>query len=240
MILFLGDSFTWGQGLQYIYLVEKGGWTWEDCQKIIPPNIRLERLGFNEDEFRKNNSFPSLVAKKLDLPFVVGKFENGGDNQTIFTILESLRPFISNNNVYCVVIQFSDAGRSLVHDYDEKLGSIDEQIELQVSRIDKICKESNLSWIGFSWQEDIGNILKENYNENYIPLIQNGIEYTNFSWIENVKLKPLFLSNTYPIKDDHFNIDGHKFISEMIYDKIMKRSDLVETLKNYKNYLINK
>ena len=58
MIVFLGDSFTWGQGLQYIHLVEKKGWSWEDCSKIIPPNLNLDWFVFYEDEYRKQNSFP--------------------------------------------------------------------------------------------------------------------------------------------------------------------------------------
>jgi hypothetical protein len=239
MILFLGDSFTWGQGLQYIHLVENKGWSWKDCEKIIPPKIQMESLGFDEDEFRKNNSFPYLVAKKLDLPFVVGRFENGGDNQTTYKILQSINPFITSNNIFCIVVQFSDAGRSLSHEYDEKIGTIDEQIQLQVSRINKLCQEYKVPWIGFSWQSDIGNILKENFGENYIPLIKDNIEYTNFSFVDNKKLKPLFLSHTYPIKDDHFNVDGHKFISEMIYNKITKRNDLVKKLVDYKSLFNN-
>ena len=30
-ILFLGDSFTWGQGLQYYHLIENEGWDWKKC-----------------------------------------------------------------------------------------------------------------------------------------------------------------------------------------------------------------
>lgn len=38
MILFVGCSFTWGAGLQYEYLIEKENYSFEQIQKMIPPN----------------------------------------------------------------------------------------------------------------------------------------------------------------------------------------------------------
>lgn len=239
MIIFLGDSFTWGQGLQYIYLTEKKGWSWEECSNIVPPNLNLEWLGFEENEFRKTNSFPYMVSKKLDLSFSVGRFENGGDNQTIYQMLTQLMPFCTNNNIFCVVIQFSDASRSLAHEYDPMEGSIEKQIENQVKRISKFCQTNKIPWVGVSWQPEIGDILKNNYSENYIPIIYNGIEYTNFS-TRHEGLADLFLTHNYPIDDQHFNLKGHELVSDMIYTKIMQRLDLVEKLEYYRNEIKNK
>lgn len=238
MIVFLGDSFTWGQGLQYIHLTEEKGWTWEACSKIIPPNLNLEWLGFDEDEYRKKNSFPHLVSKKLDLPYVVGRFENGGDNQTIFQMLENMLPFCTHNNIFCLVIQFSDASRSLHREYNESIGGIDEQIENQVKRISEFCNMNNIPWIGVSWQTDIGNILKEKYPNNYIPIIYNETEYTNFSK-HHIDLAELLLTHNYPIKDEHFNLKGHEVISDMIYNKILTRTDLMDTLGKHKQQIEN-
>ena len=238
MIVFLGDSFTWGQGLQYIYLTEHKGWTWEECSKIIPPNLNLEWLGSDEDEYRKKNAFPYLVSKRLDLPYVVGRFENGGDNQTIFQMIENMMPFCTTNNIFCLVIQFSDASRSLQHEYDESLGSIDEQIENQVKRISEHCNKNNIDWVGVSWQPEIGNILKEKYSKNYIPINYNGIEYTNFS-TRHIGLSELFLTYSYPIDDEHFNLDGHKVIAESILNKISFRKDLIDKHIRYKAEIEN-
>jgi len=238
MIVFLGDSFTWGQGLQYIYLTEHKGWTWEECSKIIPPNLNLEWLEFDEDEFRKKNSFPYLVAKELNLPFQVTRFENGGDNVTILQSLQNIMPFCTPNNIFCFVVQFSDASRSLAHEYNPLDGSIEKQIENQIIRIDNQCKLLDVPWIGVSWQPEIGNILKEKYSKNYIPINYNGIEYTNFS-TRHIGLSELFLTHSYPIDDEHFNLDGHKVIAESILNKISFRNDLIDKHIRYKAEIEN-
>lgn len=239
MILFLGDSFTWGQGLQYINLTNKKGWTWEECSKIVPPKLNLEWLGFEEDEFRKINSFPYLVARKLDLPFNVCRFENGGDNQTIYQMINDMTPFCTTNNVFCLVIQFSDASRSLHYEYEPSLGSIENQIENQVKRISKLCDIKQIPWVGLSWQPEIGDILKNNYSDNYIPIIYNEVEYSNFS-TRHSGLADLFLNFDYPIDDQHFNLKGHKIIADLIYNKIMSRKDLIGKLNYYKTEIKNK
>lgn len=233
MILFLGDSYTWGQGLQYIHLVESKGWTWKQCENIVPPNANMEWLGLDEDEFRKKNSFPYLVAQKLDIPFSVGRFENGGDNQTTYQMLQSINPFISTNNIFCIIVQFSEPSRSLAHEYDESLGTIEEQIKLQVSRIDSYCKKTNIDWLGISWQPEIGEILKSEYSENYVPIMYNEKEFTNFS-TRYSELSNMFLKNTYPINDEHFNLDGHKLIAESILNKIYSTKYLIDKLIKYK------
>ena len=206
MIIFLGDSFTWGQGLQYIHLTEEKGWTWEECAKIVPPNLNLEWLGFDEDEYRKKNAFPYLVAKEFNLPFQVTRFENGGDNITTLQSLQNMMSFCTPNNIFCFVIQ---------------------------------CKLLDVPWVGVSWQPEIGDILKEKYPYNYIPIIYNGIEYTNFS-TRHSGLADLFLTDNYPIKDDHFNLYGHKLIADLIINKMHTRNDLMNKLSYYKNEIQNK
>lgn len=238
MIIFLGDSFTWGQGLQYLHLIDKKGWGWEDCQKIVPPKVQMEWLGFEEDEFRKQNSFPYLVSKKINLPFCVGRFENGGDNQTIFQMINNMQPFISVNNIFCLVIQFSEPSRSLHYEFNESLGSIEQQIENQVIRIDNFCKLAQIPWLGISWQPEIGDYLKKFYNENYVPIIYKEKEYTNFSSI-NYELKDIFLQGIYPIEDGHLNLEGHKLLSEMIYSKMISNNSICEKL-NFYNQTIKK
>ena len=46
MILFVGCSFTWGAGLQYEYLIEQENYSFEQIQKMIPPNYRLEHCSY--------------------------------------------------------------------------------------------------------------------------------------------------------------------------------------------------
>ena len=58
MILFVGCSFTWGAGLQYEYLIEKENYSFEQIQKMIPPNYFLEHCSHKADKYRQENTFP--------------------------------------------------------------------------------------------------------------------------------------------------------------------------------------
>ena len=77
--------------MQYIHLVEKKGWSWEDCSKIIPPNLNLEWLGFDEDEYRKQNSFPYLVSKKINISKIKDLSDIGTTNDSK----------LSSSNFFC-------------------------------------------------------------------------------------------------------------------------------------------
>ena len=44
-------------------------------------------------------------------------------------------------------------------------------------------KNKNSKWIGFSWREDFGKLLKQYYPDNYIPLTHNNKSYNNFGKI---------------------------------------------------------
>ena len=234
MILFLGDSFTWGQGLQYYYLTKHKCWSWKDCQEFVSSNPRFEWLGFAEDEFRKRNSFSYLVSKKLDVSYNVLRLENGGDNKVSYEILKNIQPYITPNNIPLIVLQFSSPARSILNKTEPEYNDIDKQIEYQVERIAKFCDSLNIEWLGISWQKEIGEILKNKYSKNYIPIIYKNSEYSCFSLQDNLELSPLFIETTEKIDDGHFNLEGHEVIADSIFKKIYSRTDLIETIK-YKN-----
>lgn len=234
MILFIGDSFTYGQGLQYYYLTEHKGWSWEDCQKFVEENKRFEWLGFEEDEFRRKNSFPYLVSKEIDLPFQTPRFENGSDNQVSFNILENIQPFCTTNNISLIVIQFSEPSRSILNGDEPKFDTMDEQIEFQVKRIANILDEINVDWLGISWMPEIGKILREKYPKNFVPIIYKNLKYDCFEPSYNPTLKPLTLQNTEKVQDGHFNLLGHQIIADSIIKKYNSRTDLVEKIKRFK------
>jgi lysophospholipase L1-like esterase len=235
MILFLGDSFTWGQGLQYYYLTEHKGWNWEDCQNFVSDNKRFETLEFEADEFRKKNSFSYLVSKELDLPFHTPRIENGGDNQVSYQILQNIQSLISTTNISLIIVQFSSPTRSILNNTEPKFNTIQRQIEHQVERISNLCNECGIEWLGISWQEEIGEILKKEYTKNYIPIQYKNSKYKSFDYTMNPSLKPLFIEETEKIEDGHFNLEGHKVIADSILKKIYSRTDLIEKIKKIKN-----
>jgi lysophospholipase L1-like esterase len=239
MILFVGCSFTWGSGLQYEYLLEKG-WSLDkltnDLNRIITKDS-IDPLDYKADEYRKNHGWPNLVAKKLNKPYVVGTYCNSASN--LNQILESIRHTkelaiaSKSNQIDTVVVQFTDWTRDGYEIDGRPLAdnSITKTIESQIKQIADECdairnsefisnhsySNSYPAWVGLSWRGDIGNILKEKYSENFIPIHHNNKEYTSFSQID----KGYRLCDTIEGLDDtHLNSQGCKIISDSIIRKL--------------------
>ena len=222
MIMFLGDSFTWGQGLAFERWVSEEGKTVEYCNTFLPPleNKQQELFSFKDDIFRKSNHFPALVAKHFNCSYVT-QFGNGGTNSNIRDIIHNLQiQFGSSVNraVEAFVIQFTDYSRSATYDKN-----LDIQLRKQVEEVETAIKKIGpIPWFGISWRSDIGNILEKYYFENFVPLNYNGVEYNNFD-ILNDKYPKLYISNCYTgLYDFHFSVEGHQFISNNIINKMEK------------------
>lgn len=242
MILFIGDSFTWGQGLQYYPLVETKGWTWDDCQKFVSEDKRFEQFGFDIDEFRRTNAFPYLVSKQIDLPYQTPRFENGGDNCVSYNIVENLHQFITINNIFLIVFQFSCPSRSILNGSEPKFDTMDEQIEHQIKRISDKMDEWGIDWLGISWMHEMGKILKEKYPKNFVPVKYNEKYYDCFEFglDRYANLRNLTIQYTQNIDDGHFNLLGHQVIADSIVEKFKSRNDLVEKLDKCKKEIQNR
>ena len=244
MILFVGCSYTWGSGLQYEYLYEKG-WSVDEINKVLPVNYHLENLSYGADEYRKQNNFPNLVSKELDKAFVIGTYTNGGSQlTTIKRSLEHTKIIARSNSITTVVVQFSEWLRDI---NDKKLRKypgqildvttqefIDNTILNQIKQVTNICNElrtmhdPNLkdhtypespypAWVGLSWQKDVGDILKKHYPENFIPIHYKEKEYTSFSQID----EGLRLCDSIPgVQDEHLNSEGNKVIADSVIRKL--------------------
>ena len=245
MILFVGCSYTWGSGLQYEYLYDKG-WSVDEINKVLPDNYHLENLSYGADEYRKQNNWPNLVAKELDKAFVIGTYTNGGSQlTTIKQSLEHTKKIARSNSITTVVIQFSDWLRDI---NDEKLTKysgniadittqefIDDTILNQIKQVTSICDElrttqdPNLrnhkypespypAWVGLSWQKDVGDLLKKHYPENFIPIYRDGKEYTSFA--PNVDEGLRLCDSISGVEDEHLNSKGCKLIADSIVRKL--------------------
>ena len=244
MIVFVGCSYTWGSGLQYEYLQDKG-WSIDEINKVLPVNYHLENLSYEADEYRKQNNFPNLVSKELDRAFVIGTYTNGGSNlSTIRPCLDNLHRIARTNTIDTVVVQFTDWLRDV---NDEKISNypgnitdittqefIDNTILNQIQQIERVCNslrdsyDPNLkdhkypenpypSWVGLSWRNDLGKVLKKHYPNNFIPIYHNGQEYDSFDYID----KGLRLCDSMPgVEDQHLNSKGCKVIADSIIRKL--------------------
>jgi hypothetical protein len=245
MILFVGCSYTWGSGLQYEYLQDKG-WSIDEINKVLPDNYHLENLSYDADEYRKQNNWPNLVSKELNKSFVIGTYTNGGSNlSTIKPSLDNLHRIARSNTIDTVVIQFTDWLRDMndreISSYPGNIKDIvtEEFIETsilnQIKQIVHVCngiRESNdpnlrnhkypespyPAWVGLSWQKDVGDVLKKHYPENFIPIYCDGKEYSSFA--PNVD-EGLRLCDSIPgLKDEHLNSEGCKLIADSIVRKL--------------------
>ena len=242
MILFLGDSFTWGQGL-YFEKWEADGksvydWKVEYGDLDINPH---ENLDYNSDVYRKENHFPALVAKHYDRCYNV-KWGNGGSNWDIIHQLNALPALAPQfrNGLDLIVIQLTDWTRNdnrilyntdiyeqtaipnldyLQRDKNWKDNLIDkmmqDETEYQIQKIKEICEIMGKKWICISWRDDMGKVLKEKYKENYTPIFYKDKEYMGF--------ETALMDDDYSLenfKDGHFNSKGCKLIADSIIKKI--------------------
>ena len=136
MILFLGCSFTWGSGLQYEYLYDKG-WSidklTDDRDRIIKEDS-IDPLDYKADEYRKQHSWPNLVAKKLNKPYKVGTTKSASNLNQILNSIEHEKELCyssKSNQIDTIVVQFTDWTRD---DFIIK-DSIDKTIEYHIKQI---------------------------------------------------------------------------------------------------------
>lgn len=109
-ISFLGDSFTWGEGLELYCNSAK----WISERSVDNSNWASDlKLKQDEDgtEFRNKNRYPALVGNELNCNFFVDH-ENGG---SISRNLEVLEYHLIKYNITDVVLQFSSHAREPYH-----------------------------------------------------------------------------------------------------------------------------
>ena len=232
MILFLGDSFTWGQGLPIEKWISDNEKSIEECNRLMPPTHPSELYNYEDDNYRKQNHFPNLVAKHFNKSYTT-KFGNGGTNKDIIDIIQNIGSHCDGRGVDFYIIQFTEVSRDPnLHDTpgdifkDTVLKNGDDEffenyIKEKIKKIDNIITKSyNKKWFGFSWRDDFGKVLEENYTDNYIPIEYENKQHNNFEELRT-KNRHLMLSGKYDgIDDDHFNSEGHQLIANSIIKKI--------------------
>jgi hypothetical protein len=121
VLITLGDSFTWGQGLDYHLRKDKYPTSFkvmkDDNSYPFPHLVSSNVVEF--DEFRKKNNFSNILNEKLGTSLVTN-FENGGSNVRRINDLENLIKFFKIEPLmvpkYCV-FQLTHS----IRDFDEIL-----------------------------------------------------------------------------------------------------------------------
>jgi len=226
MIIFLGDSFTWGQGLQIPYWIEQGK-SIDEINDLMPPKVALESvMDYEADEYRKTYHFPRLVAKHFNRPYGV-KWGNGGNNSDSIHTIQHIHTQIVDpiNGIDYIVVQFTDSQRDInLMNYIKEGKNPDiilqEHCRNTINKLNNVCKDKNIKWFGFSWRSDIGNVLEQDFQDNYIPILYNGNEYNNFNILRDQCEFMFDCTIDERIRDSHINALGHEVIAKSIIEKI--------------------
>lgn len=258
MFLFVGDSFTWGQGLYFErWVQQKLISDTEEINKFTPADFRHECLNFEDNQFRINHAFPHLVAKHYNVNYFTPRFMNGGSN---YDILYELRNGIGHQDeiVSHVVIQLTDFWRPMnpnhkqffseeqqngadIHTLEQFYGRsvtiFNEMIDSQLSALEEdFWRYRKAKVYVLSWQNDIAQKFKERFgDERLIQVHYNNQIYDSFDWV----LDELSLKKKYNIFDNHFTIEGHKIIADSIIKKIGEFKTDIDSYKFLKENKYN-
>jgi lysophospholipase L1-like esterase len=242
MILFLGDSYTWGQGL-YFEKWKNDGYNVKQWLNVFGETDEYphENLDYESDCFRKEKHFPALVAKHYDRCYNV-KWGNGGSNWDVIHQLNML-PVLSpqfRNGLDLVVIQLTDWTRNdnrvlykkdlyeqaipelkyVMNEEGWENKLVDKMMKdealFQVQKIKEILDNLGKKWIVISWRDDMGQMIKENFPENYVPFYFEGKEYSAFE----ICLQDRRYSLEEDFNDGHLNTKGCELVAENIIKKI--------------------
>lgn len=224
MIIFLGDSFTWGQGLYYKKWIEDGK-SKEFCERNLPPIFSHENISYRDDCYRKEKHFPNLVSKHFNRSYYSNP-GNGGNNRDMFEISNEISKLAPHDAIDLVIVEFTEFLRDLQYKIpphiDETLLDdwVYDNCKQQIHRVfDALTRNSIKNILMFSWRDDIGKILHSEYKDFTVPLVYNNVEYKSFDKMleEN---QELVIAGDLGISDGHFSEKGHSVISNCIIDKI--------------------
>lgn len=145
-----------------------------------------------------------------------------------------------------VVIQFTDWTRSCPEIYNRAASDgtdntdflsndhIKRIISTQIDKINFGCEQHLKSkWIGWSWRNDLAQVLKTKYPKNFIPLYHKGKEYDSMEELVVVGVDWRFDDSSFQDKDNlricdviqgvddtHLSSTGHKVIANSIVRRL--------------------
>jgi hypothetical protein len=171
-IIFTGDSFTFGEGLELydsnIYDLIK--------QKSInqPPNhkyfyrwdvFEIISSGGTASNIRNKYKFPTLVSDRLNTSFL-SKNYNGGDNIEALEFVEQILEIYSSNDFSCVIMNLTDLFRDEFQVGKEYLRN---KLDIVIDDGNtKILEPFMLDWFRWDYITNGAPFIDENkYNEHF-------------------------------------------------------------------------
>lgn len=248
--IFAGDSFTWGQGLQYYG-------RFNDI-KIMPPNHYVKEYLTDEHiEFIKENRFAKIVANHFNKIDVVKKENGGSDFESIdfikhninkdveFVLLQTTQPFrspyrynykgeekwIDGSNLHDdneKTLEFKEYLIAEKINIDDWFTDLKKQIVSDIKDLAIHLNEKNIKFHVMSWTNDYIEYFKndEILSKNFLNLDYKGYTFsclqTFFSMYQNMTIHHDydFFTDGKTMPDHHMSLTGHKTIADIIIKKL--------------------
>jgi hypothetical protein len=230
MIIFLGDSFTWGQGLEWEHMITNEGASVDYCNKLIPPDFACERLPLHLQDYREKNRWSRLVSEHFNQQYDLARCGNGGSNYDGFNFLENIEHYIHLENLDLIVFQFTNSHRFIFDDFEGTIEELFIKDVLYFENCMRIIKSKygtefrskvpNIKFLTLSWLPEIATIIENRLgSEMVVKFNFDGEIYNSFEPF----IHKITLHNKYEgLKDYHFTLEGHKLISKSVIEHIEK------------------
>jgi hypothetical protein len=234
IIIFGGDSFTWGEGLE-LY-IDNPKWIGER-DKLNTWSELYQKQNFDSQQFRESNRFANIVSNYFNVDPRVFPL-NGGQFETPITHIEkNIQNDVgySPNKIKCIILQFTSIQRMLLHldlECTCKFCSItgfEKPFNVYIKYMHKHLNNDTITDIDYwalRWLEKYENIPYKNLDYN-----------TLFQQID-IWFKPLFIRN--------LNLFIEKYVSK--WEKIApvyfvdswdaNSSNVIAELDEYKKRMI--
>lgn len=235
MILFCGDSFTWGQGLEWEELLREG-YSVEQINKLVPPQYACERLPIKYQDYRLKNHYPRLVAEHFNVGYDLSRQGNGGSNGDIYKTMRYFNHRMIGDNLDLLFMQFTHSGRHVPYDGNpwsvDAEGVFEEDIKQAVEHIQFFEEHfPNVKVVTLHWLPETGILLEKKLGEKYV-IKQNvdGNTYYGFEeWIDEYTF-----GKKHEIQDYHFTSEGHRIMADNVI-KHIEDFDLLKKNTFYEN-----
>ena len=219
-ILFIGDSFTWGQGLYFYKWMEDNRELPSSVSGMYPSHAHLVTPA--DIKYKDEHSFTGLVSNYYGLE-PVKRLTNGGGNTDI--ILDMI-PMIDKlgNDIDKVVFQFTSISRYQFRDLnmgniDNRNGTFEEIYADRVSNLFEYVDNTLKYFAGlynfkYCYLDWLGDFYKESPFK-FVTYSVGGIRCNYFNQFLN-EYKIDLMVDKKPIIDLHLNKEGQKVLSNAI------------------------
>lgn len=219
-IIFIGDSFTWGQGLYFYKWLEDGRKLPDTFGPMYPSHSDI--LTEEDLKYKDNLSYTKLVSDYYNCEPVKIQTNGGSNTEHIFDMLKLIDEH--RDSISKLVFQFTALSRYQFRDlnlkFDENYdGDFDSLYNNRCGEffnyIDCILKyHSKIYDFEYCYLDWLGDVYPHSENQ-FVQYKVNGNTYYNFNEFLNEYKLDLVIDNK-PVVDLHLNREGQRILTKSI------------------------